>query len=426
MRILLINAFHYLKGGVERTYLDESRWLSAAGHEVGHLATRDPRNLPSPTAAYFAPAADYGEGAPAAAQVAQLGRAIWSRPAEACAARLVKAFAPDIAHVHAPSRYLTPSVLRPLERAGVPVVMTLHDFKPWCTNRIQFAHGAPCERCRGGHHVQALFTSCVQDSRLKSAVGTIEAYTHDRFGAYRAVRAWLAPSAFVLAKAVEWGVPHEQLRLLPHGVEPNAGGSTMPDSRTEGAESAAVARPETPYAFIAGRLSVEKGVRLLPALAMRLAPTPLLVAGDGPLRAWLESQMAALPNLRVLGHRPDAELAALRAGAAVVLVPSLFYEHFCYAAAEAMLDGRAVVASRIGAIPELVEHDVTGLLAAPGDAAALAEAALRLLQDPAWAAELGAAGRARVLAVGDPARHVAALLEIYREAVQARAEKASA
>ena len=58
MRILLVNAFHYLRGGVERTYLDESRWLAAAGHEVAHLATRDPRNLPSPTAAFFAPAVD--------------------------------------------------------------------------------------------------------------------------------------------------------------------------------------------------------------------------------------------------------------------------------------------------------------------------------------------------------------------------------
>ena len=55
MRILLVNAFHYLKGGVERTYLDESRWLAEAGHDVAHLATRDARNLPSPTAAQFAP-----------------------------------------------------------------------------------------------------------------------------------------------------------------------------------------------------------------------------------------------------------------------------------------------------------------------------------------------------------------------------------
>ena len=80
-------------------------------------------------------------------------------------------------------RHLTPSFLAPLERAGVPVVMTLHDFKPWCTNRILFARGVPCERCRGGRHWHALTTGCVQDSRAKSAVAAIEAYAHGAVGA---------------------------------------------------------------------------------------------------------------------------------------------------------------------------------------------------------------------------------------------------
>src|SRR6185503_1631651 len=108
--------------------------------------------LPSPTERWFAPHADFGEGAPASRQIAQLPRAIWSRPAEQAMEGLLREHRPDVAHLHAPSRYLTPSILRPLERAGVPVVMTLHDFKPWCTNRILFAHGQPCERCRGGRH----------------------------------------------------------------------------------------------------------------------------------------------------------------------------------------------------------------------------------------------------------------------------------
>lgn len=405
MRILLINAFHYLKGGVERTYLDESRWLAASGHEVAHLATRDPRNLPSPTADDFAPAADFGEAAPVATQISQLGRALWSPAAAACAARIVRSFAPEIAHVHAPSRYLTPSVLRPLERAGVPVVMTLHDFKPWCTNRIMFAHGASCERCRGGHHIQALRTGCVHGSRLKSAVGTIEAYAHDQVRAYRAVRAWIAPSKFVIDKATEWGVPRAMLRLLPHGLEPAV--APGPESST----------PREPYVLVAGRLSEEKGVRLLPALALRLAPTPLVVAGEGPLLAWLEAQAGALPNLRPLGWQSEAALAALRAHAAVVLVPSLFYEHFCYAAAEPLLEGRPVVASRIGAIPELVEHEVTGLTAAPGDVVGLADSVKRLLGNAEWAATLGARGRERVRSLADPRRHVDDLLAIYREQI---------
>jgi glycosyltransferase involved in cell wall biosynthesis len=408
VRVLLVNAFHYLRGGVERTYLDESRWLLAAGHEVLHFAIRDPRNLPSPTAPHFAPPAEFGEAAPAARQLAQLPRALWSAPAARAMAGLLRERRPDIAHLHAPSRYLTPAVLRPLERVGVPAVMTLHDFKPWCTNRILFAHGEPCERCRGGRHWRALATGCVQESRAKSAVGALEAYTHQALRAYRSVRRWIAPSRFVLDKAVEHGVPRATLRLLGHGVEARA---------VEPGAAAAV--PREPYVFYAGRLSVEKGVRLLPALAMRIAPVPVLVAGEGPLREWLARAAGSQPNLRVLGHVPDAGLDALRAAAAVVVVPSLFFEHYCYAAAEALADGRPVVASSIGAIPELVEHGVTGLLVPPGDAHALAEAVRRALADPA-ARSWGENGRARVAATAAPARHLDGLLAVYHEVAGAR------
>lgn len=405
MRVLLINAFHYLRGGVERTYLDESRWLAAAGHEVAHLATEDARNLPRGPWDRFVSSADFGAGASAFSQLAQLPNLISSEPARRAAAELVAAFRPDVAHLHAPSRYLTPSVLEPLEESGVPTVMTLHDFKPWCTNRIQFAHGAPCERCKGGAHWHALATGCVQDSWPKSAVGMIEAYAHQASGAYRHVSLWIAPSRFVREKAIEWGVAPGRLRLLPHGLEGAARTGAAP----------AVAAGAAPYVLFAGRLSLEKGAALLPELARALAPTPLRVVGEGPLRAWLDRAARDVPGLAVLGHLEDDALSRERRAAAAVVVPSLFYEHFCYAAAEAMLDERPVAASRIGAIPELVEHEVTGLLAPPGDARALADATRRALgpEGARWAA----AGAARVRERARPEQHVRDLLEIYREAM---------
>lgn len=399
-RVLLVNAFHWPKGGVERTYFDESRWLADAGCEVAHFATRDPRNVPSPTAEFFAPPADYGEGASVASQIAQLPRAIWSAPAAAAMTRLIAAWRPTIAHLHAPSRYLTPSVLRPLERAGVPVVMTLHDFKPWCTNRLLLAHGRPCERCRGGAHWHALATGCVQGSRAKSAVGMVEAYVHDTVHAYRAVRRWIAPSRFVADKAREFGVDAASLRVLGHGVQ-----AAAPATKPAGAPPR--------YALFAGRLSAEKGVALLPAVAAAIAPVPLVVAGDGPLASWLGANGGA--TVQRLGRVDDATLAAWRAGADVFVAPSLFVEHFGYSVAEALLDARPVVASRIGALPELVEHETTGLLVPPGDAAVLAAAVRRALTD-ADAARWGEAGRERVSRVADPAEHVRGLLAIYAEA----------
>jgi glycosyltransferase involved in cell wall biosynthesis len=409
VRVLLINAFHYLRGGVERTYFDTSRWLAAAGHDVLHFATRDPRNFESPTARFFAPAADFGPEAPWFSQARQLPRALWSRPAARALERLLAETRPDVAHLHAPSRHLTPSVIRTLDRAGVPMVMTLHDFKPWCTNRILFAHGSPCERCKGGHHVHAFLTGCVQDSRVKSAIGTIEAYLHEALAAYRPIRRWIAPSRFTHDKAIEHGLDPDLVRLVPHGVE------LRPAAETS---RAPLSLPDVPYVLYAGRVAEEKGVRLLPTLALRIAPTPLVVAGGGPLLEWLRHQTASLPGVLPLGHLDEPAFAATLARAAVVVIPSLTYENFCYAAAEALAVARPVVASSRGAIPELVVPERTGLLVAAGDALGLAESVRRALVDPA-AASWGAAGREEVATRGAPARHLERLLGVYREAIEA-------
>ena len=402
--MLMLNAFFWLKGGVERTLFDETRWLEAAGHEVGHFATADARNRPSPFARHFAPAADYGEDTPAWRQLPQLSRALWSAPAARALAGLLAEWRPDVAHVHAPSRYLTPSVIAELDRSGIPTVMTLHDFKPWCTNRLLFAHGELCERCRGGHHWHAVTTGCVQHSRLKSVVGAVEAYAHDRRGAYRPIRRWIAPSAYACGKATELGADAAHVRVLRHGVEPVAA-------------AAGVGRPlPERFALYAGRLSEEKGVRALPTIAAAIAPVPLLVSGGGPLEAWLRDQGVA--NMNLLGHLTGDALAAVRGCASVVLVPSRFPETFGYAVAEAQLDARVVVASRIGALGELIEHEVSGLLVPPGDVAALVAATQRALTDPA-AAGWGAAAQTRARAELSPAAHAQGLVRIYEEAVRA-------
>src|SRR6185436_10280694 len=130
-----------------------------------------------------------------------------------------------------------------------------------------------------------------------------------------------------------------------------------------------------------------------PALARGIAPTPLVVAGGGPLEGWLAER--AGPGVRLVGHLATHALASVRARAAAVVVPSLFPETFGYAVAEAQLDARAVIASRIGALTELVEHEVSGLLVSPGDEPALVAAARRALAEPAVAQRWGETARAR-------------------------------
>ena len=145
-----------------------------------------------------------------------------------------------------------------------------------------------------------------------------------------------------------------------------------------------------------GRLVEQKGHDvLLAALATRpLAEATLVLVGRGELETSLRASAAAMPG-RVVFAGVRTDVPALMAAADLFVMPSR-WEGFGLVAAEAMTAGRAVVASRVSALPEVVEHGVTGLLVPPDDPDALAAAIASLLADPAKRDAFGAAGRDRV------------------------------
>ena len=161
---------------------------------------------------------------------------------------------------------------------------------------------------------------------------------------------------------------------------------------------------EPPYVLFAGRLAPEKGIEDLLAAA---ADLPLVIAGDGPLRD-------RVPD--ALGFVPRAELERLLNGAAVVACPSR-REGFGIVCAEAMARGRAVVASAVGGLLDLVEHERTGLLVPPEDPAALRSELERLLGDPDLRARLGAAARDHVAELCAWDRVTEQTIAVYRKAL---------
>jgi glycosyltransferase involved in cell wall biosynthesis len=144
------------------------------------------------------------------------------------------------------------------------------------------------------------------------------------------------------------------------------------------------------------RLHPQKGHATLLAAAARVPDATFVLAGDGPLRAELEEKARELGlagRCVFLGHRSD--VADLLAAADLVVLPSLF-EGLPVSVLEAMAARRPVVATAIGGTDEAISHELTGLLVAPSDAAALAAAIQRVQSDPALARRLAAAGRERV------------------------------
>src|SRR5258708_21622451 len=132
--------------------------------------------------------------------------------------------------------------------------------------------------------------------------------------------------------------------------------------RREAPEPLASNPAESGYALVVSRLAPEKGVDLA-IDACRIAGIPLRIAGEGPQLEALTAR-AAGADVRFLGSVAARELSALRAGAAIALVPSRSAETFGLAAAEAMAAGLPVAATPLGALPELLPPEA---LRAPGD-----------------------------------------------------------
>jgi glycosyltransferase involved in cell wall biosynthesis len=140
----------------------------------------------------------------------------------------------------------------------------------------------------------------------------------------------------------------------------------------------------------------------------------LVLLGDGPERARIESATARLPvdTVRVAGHRDDVPAWLRRAQ--VLVLPSLV-EGIGGAGLEAMACRLPVVATRVGGLPEAIEDGRTGALVPPGRPAELAAALLTLLADPELARRMGEAGRSRVEARFSAGRTTRRYLAAYRD-----------
>jgi glycosyltransferase involved in cell wall biosynthesis len=145
----------------------------------------------------------------------------------------------------------------------------------------------------------------------------------------------------------------------------------------------------------------------------------LVIVGDGPQRAHLQHRAAELgigDAVTLAGYQED--VGSYLASSNIYLHPSL-REGFGLAVVEAMLHELPVVVARAGALPELVENEVTGLVVDPADACAWAESILRLSSDDALASRLATAGKARAIRDFSLARFVQEHESLYRSLMAA-------
>jgi glycosyltransferase involved in cell wall biosynthesis len=284
-----------------------------------------------------------------------------------------------VAHVHNTWFALTPSVVAALDGMGVPVVVTLHNYRLLCANASLFRDGHPCQDCVGAHPWHGAQHRCYRGSAVSSAAVAATISLNRALGTWdRHVRLFLALNDFARDRFVAGGLPADRVRVKPNSVaDPGRRAGPPSASRT---------------VLFAGRLVPEKGAGVLLEAWRRLTPSglELVVAGDGPMRAELERR--PLPSVRLLGQLEPAAVRDWMLRSRALVFPTWLYEGQPMSVLEAFAAGLGVLASRLGGNAELVGGLGDGWLTPAQDPDALA-ARLAALADDDLVDRAGAAAR---------------------------------
>ena len=178
MKIILVNKFHYLKGGSETYYFGLAEGLKAAGHEVHFFAMEGDNNLPCEDADLFVSAKDYNGPSSLTQKVSAAASLFYSKEAREKFQALCERVQPDVVHMNLVHRQITLSILDApyLKEHGVPVLFTAHDYILVCPSYLMLdGRGNVCDACLGGKFSNCLKRRCVKGSTAKSAMAFFEA-----------------------------------------------------------------------------------------------------------------------------------------------------------------------------------------------------------------------------------------------------------
>lgn len=383
MKILIVHNHYQQYGGEDTVFAAETGLLRHYGHEV--MEYKDDNH-----------------------RISEIGRfssalqTIWSRHSQRKLLSVLRDFRPDIAHFHNTFLLISPSVYYTCQDLSVPVVQTLHNYRLLCPTASFYRDGHVCEDCLGKTVPwPGVLHGCYRNSRVQTALVAAMLVFHRSLRTWqRQVDMFITLSEFTRRHFVASGIPSEKIVVKPNFVFPDPGAS-------EG---------DRGYVFFAGRLSPVKGINTLLKAWVSLKGIPLRMAGDGPLmeEAKMFVKIHKLENVEILGQCANEEVIALIKDARFVVLSSENYENFPMIIAEAFACGVPIIASRLGAMAEIVENGQTGLHFEPGNPKDLAAKVEWAWTHTKEMQEMGRKARARYEAKYTAGQNYKMLMDIYQ------------
>lgn len=385
-RVLQVHTRYRQAGGEDEVVAAEKALLEDSGVEVEQVIFDN---------------ADLRESESLAADLRLAASAIWSRSAEGRVRGAIRAHRPQIVHVHNTFSAASPSVYPAASALRVPVVQTLHNYRPVCPSATAFRDGHPCTDCVGQRVPwPGVVHACVRHSRPQSLVVAATIAFHRYRGTYaRDIAAYIALTHFQRNLMIQGGLPASRIRVIPNYLEPDPG---------FGSER------RTGLLFV-GRLTAEKGVPVLLRAAASAAGM-LSIAGTGPLQSHV-GQAVAAGEVTYRGQLARSAVLESMRNAIALVIPSIWFEGFPLVVLEAFATGTPVIASRIGSLQEVVHDGVTGLLVEPGDPDELADRMRWAIDHAEEMRQMGTRARQRYEERYRGATHRAALLDSYASVV---------
>jgi len=394
MRLLLCHNYYQQAGGEDQVFADEAQLLKSHGHDVIKYSVHND-------------AIDDMNHWDVAL------RTLWNQTSYREIRGLMRRERPDLVHFTNTFPLISPAAYYAARSEVVPVVQSLHNFRMLCSAGTFFRDQRPCEDCLGrAVPWPALLHGCYRSSRLATGVVTTLTIMQRLLRTWQnSVDRYIALSHFSAKKFVAGGVPAEKIAVKRNFISPDPGPRNGMGK----------------YAIFVGRLAPEKGLdTLLEAWDQLNDVMPLKILGSGPLGTMVRERAAHKRAIEVLGRQTIDEVVRYVGNATCLVLPSGWYENCPKTILEAFAVGTPVVASRLGAQAEMVDHERTGLLFEPRSGSDLATQIRRLASDVSLCKRMRTDARREYEDHYTEETNYRQLMDIYRQACHSKDLSAAA
>ncbi|HRO69369.1 MAG TPA: glycosyltransferase family 4 protein [Chitinophagaceae bacterium] len=421
MKIIIVNYRYFISGGPERYLFNIKELLERNGHTVIPFSIKSNHNQPTEYEEDFM--SPIGEGKEVyfreynkfdiKSMIKSFSRMFYSFEAKRKLDALIRKTKPDLVYVLHYQNKMSASIFSAVLKNKIPVIHRVSDFGQICANGIFYRASKKdiCERCLTGSKFNAVRYKCVHHSYILSAVKASSLQLQKMLGITKRINAFVVPSKFTISRLNLFGIPAGKLHHIPTFFN-----FKTIDPLTEISYE--------PFALFVGRVEEEKGLLTL-VKAFEGSGYTLKIVGssssgyDKVLKQYLEGKEH---NIEFLGQKNFQEIQAYLKTCAFTVMPAEIYDNFPNTVLESFAFKKAVLATNVGSLREIVTDNETGVLFPLRDVAALRQKIDYLFRDKQKCIELGENAFKKLTSEYSAENHYHKLMQLFEATVGNRTD----